>query len=168
MIELAAYSRLFVLVRFAGNLTLRAYEEDCEFADPAGSFRGLQRFKRNCTNFGSLLEKSNMKLTKWEDLLVFRAICHVLLLISDEKNTDMCCLLLAASCCRTNHQLGTGVSAASCHSRGGLFYQVIVPIEVHAPLCTSQRLADLFQLFIFAPALTWCLLSSAYFSNRIH
>ncbi|KAJ1272357.1 hypothetical protein BS78_06G195800 [Paspalum vaginatum] len=51
-----------------GNLTLRAYEEDCEFADPAGSFRGLRRFKRNCTNFGSLLEKSNMKLTKWEDL----------------------------------------------------------------------------------------------------
>ncbi|KAL6882687.1 hypothetical protein ACP4OV_011377 [Aristida adscensionis] len=51
-----------------GNLTLRAYEEDCEFADPAGSFRGLQRFKRNCTNFGSLLEKCNMKLTKWEDL----------------------------------------------------------------------------------------------------
>ncbi|CAO2043425.1 unnamed protein product [Urochloa humidicola] len=50
-----------------GNLTLRAYEDDCEFADPAGSFRGLQRFKRNCTNFGSLLEKSNMKLTKWED-----------------------------------------------------------------------------------------------------
>eukprot|EP00267_Zea_mays_P041891 XP_020393831.1 uncharacterized protein LOC109939866 [Zea mays] len=51
-----------------GNLTLRAYEEDCEFADPAGSLRGLRRFKRNCTNFGSLLEKSNMKLTKWEDL----------------------------------------------------------------------------------------------------
>ncbi|XP_062226528.1 uncharacterized protein LOC133924822 isoform X2 [Phragmites australis] len=51
-----------------GNLTLKAYEEDCEFADPAGSFRGLRRFKRNCTNFGSLLDKSNMKLTKWEDL----------------------------------------------------------------------------------------------------
>ncbi|CAL9044647.1 unnamed protein product [Musa banksii] len=50
-----------------GNLTLEAYEDDCEFADPAGSFRGLQRFKRNCTNFGSLLEKSSMKLTKWED-----------------------------------------------------------------------------------------------------
>ncbi|PKI38285.1 uncharacterized protein LOC116202315 isoform X1 [Punica granatum] len=50
-----------------GNLTLDAYEEDCEFADPAGSFRGLRRFKRNCTNFGSLLEKSNMKLMKWED-----------------------------------------------------------------------------------------------------
>ncbi|KAK3428602.1 hypothetical protein EUGRSUZ_E00102 [Eucalyptus grandis] len=50
-----------------GNLTLHAYEEDCEFADPAGSFRGLRRFKRNCTNFGSLIEKSNMKLMKWED-----------------------------------------------------------------------------------------------------
>ncbi|KAJ7962452.1 Nuclear transport factor 2 (NTF2) family protein [Quillaja saponaria] len=50
-----------------GNLTLNAYEEDCEFADPAGSFKGLQRFKRNCTNFGSLLIKSNMKLMKWED-----------------------------------------------------------------------------------------------------
>ncbi|KAI4965871.1 hypothetical protein ZWY2020_047973 [Hordeum vulgare] len=30
-----------------GNLTLGAYEDDCEFADPAGSFRGLGRFKRN-------------------------------------------------------------------------------------------------------------------------
>ncbi|XP_050236602.1 uncharacterized protein LOC126686542 [Mercurialis annua] len=50
-----------------GNLTLSAYEEDCEFADPAGSFKGLGRFKRNCTNFGLLLEKSNMKLMKWED-----------------------------------------------------------------------------------------------------
>ncbi|KAG2568216.1 hypothetical protein PVAP13_7NG302200 [Panicum virgatum] len=59
-----------------GNLTLRAYEEDCEFADPAGSFRGLQRFKRNCTNFGSLLEKSNMKLTKWEDLQDKSSIGH--------------------------------------------------------------------------------------------
>lgn len=50
-----------------GNLTLNAYEEDCEFADPAGSFKGLRRFKRNCTNFGSLIEKSDMKLMKWED-----------------------------------------------------------------------------------------------------
>ncbi|XP_008810114.1 uncharacterized protein LOC103721622 [Phoenix dactylifera] len=50
-----------------GNLTVNAYEEDCEFADPAGSFRGLQRFKRNCSNFGLLLESSNMKLKEWED-----------------------------------------------------------------------------------------------------
>jgi len=51
----------------SGNLTLGAYEENCEFADPAGSFRGLRRFKRNCTNFGSLIERCNMKLMKWED-----------------------------------------------------------------------------------------------------
>lgn len=50
-----------------GNLTLNAYEENCEFADPAGSFKGLSRFKRNCTNFGYLVETSNMKLMKWED-----------------------------------------------------------------------------------------------------
>ncbi|KAJ8450256.1 hypothetical protein Cgig2_033450 [Carnegiea gigantea] len=50
-----------------GNLTVGAYEENCEFADPAGSFRGLGRFKRNCTNFGSLIERCNMKLMKWED-----------------------------------------------------------------------------------------------------
>ncbi|GFP94631.1 hypothetical protein PHJA_001607500 [Phtheirospermum japonicum] len=50
-----------------GNLALDAYEEECEFADPAGSFRGLSRFKRNCTNFGYLLERSNMKLMRWED-----------------------------------------------------------------------------------------------------
>ncbi|OIT08044.1 PREDICTED: uncharacterized protein LOC109226446 isoform X1 [Nicotiana attenuata] len=50
-----------------GNLTLNAYEENCEFADPAGSFKGLSRFKRNCTNFGYLVQRSNMKLMKWED-----------------------------------------------------------------------------------------------------
>ncbi|KNA19823.1 hypothetical protein SOVF_057750 [Spinacia oleracea] len=50
-----------------GNVTLGAYEDDCEFADPAGSFKGLRRFKRNCTNFGSLIKKSDMKLMKWED-----------------------------------------------------------------------------------------------------
>uniref|UniRef100_A0A2P2JZM6 Uncharacterized protein MANES_05G030400 n=1 Tax=Rhizophora mucronata TaxID=61149 RepID=A0A2P2JZM6_RHIMU len=50
-----------------GNLTLHVYEEDCEFADPAGSFKGLSRFKRNCANFGLLIERSNMKLMKWEN-----------------------------------------------------------------------------------------------------
>lgn len=54
----------------SGNLSVDAYEEECEFADPAGSFRGLNRFKRNCTNFGYLLETSNMKLMKWEDFEV--------------------------------------------------------------------------------------------------
>ncbi|KAK1297002.1 hypothetical protein QJS10_CPB15g00789 [Acorus calamus] len=57
-----------------GNLTLDAYEENCEFADPAGSFKGLSRFKRNCSNFGALLEKSNMKLTKWEEFEACRKL----------------------------------------------------------------------------------------------
>lgn len=60
----------FFLFQWLGNLTLDAYEERCEFADPAGSFKGLRRFKRNCTNFGSLVEKSNMQLMKWEDFEV--------------------------------------------------------------------------------------------------
>ncbi|MFS7925015.1 putative NTF2-like domain superfamily protein [Helianthus anomalus] len=58
-----------------GALTLDAYEDDCEFADPAGSFKGLLRFKRNCTNFGSLIHKSNMNLIKWEDFQD-KAIAH--------------------------------------------------------------------------------------------
>ena len=54
----------------SGDLTPAVYEEKCEFADPAGSFKGLARFKRNCTNFGSFIEKSNMKLMKWENFEV--------------------------------------------------------------------------------------------------
>ncbi|XP_074279812.1 uncharacterized protein LOC141605083 isoform X2 [Silene latifolia] len=50
-----------------GNVTSGAYENDCEFEDPILSFKGLQRFKRNCTNFGFLVLKSNLKFTKWED-----------------------------------------------------------------------------------------------------
>jgi disulfide bond formation protein DsbB len=44
--------------------------------------------------------------------------------------------------------LGTGVSAVSCHSRGGLFFQVTVPSS--CPICTLQRYGYLFLLvFIF-------------------
>ncbi|KAI5055907.1 hypothetical protein GOP47_0029714 [Adiantum capillus-veneris] len=52
-----------------GNVSSGVYEEDCEFADPAGSFKSLKRFKNNCSNFGSLLEKSDVKLVKSEELL---------------------------------------------------------------------------------------------------
>ncbi|XP_074279810.1 uncharacterized protein LOC141605082 isoform X3 [Silene latifolia] len=51
-----------------GNVTVEAYEEDCEFADPINSYKGLRRFKRNCTNLAPLVLKSNLKFTKWEDL----------------------------------------------------------------------------------------------------
>ncbi|KAI7737877.1 hypothetical protein M8C21_032141 [Ambrosia artemisiifolia] len=50
-----------------GAVSVDAYEDDCEFADPAGSFKGVWRFKRNCTNFGSLILKSDMNLIRWED-----------------------------------------------------------------------------------------------------
>ncbi|KAF9620640.1 hypothetical protein IFM89_013666, partial [Coptis chinensis] len=50
-----------------GNFILDAYEESCEFADPLASFKGLCRFTRICSNFGSLIEKSKMNLTKWEE-----------------------------------------------------------------------------------------------------
>ncbi|XP_015583670.1 uncharacterized protein LOC8286677 isoform X2 [Ricinus communis] len=71
-----------------GNLTSDAYEEDCEFADPAGSFKGLRRFKRNCTNFGLLLEKSNMKLMKWEDFELLD-IRSTILMCSPEEYAGM-------------------------------------------------------------------------------
>ncbi|KAL2892131.1 Family of serine hydrolases 2, partial [Bienertia sinuspersici] len=32
---------------FTGKVTLGAYEEDCRFDDPIGSYKGLARFKRN-------------------------------------------------------------------------------------------------------------------------
>lgn len=61
---------IIIIISNSGDLTPAVYEEKCEFADPAGSFKGLARFKRNCTNFGSLIEKSNMKLMKWENFEV--------------------------------------------------------------------------------------------------
>lgn len=112
------------LLVIAGNLTLRAYEEDCEFADPAGSFRGLGRFKRNCTNFGSLLEKSDMKLTKWEDLQV--RLLHFACSSIEQQPAKLHLVVLIPLPLlgfRTNRS-GTGVSAASCRSRGGPFSPV--------------------------------------------
>ncbi|KAF9619355.1 hypothetical protein IFM89_006542 [Coptis chinensis] len=59
-----------------GNFILDAYEEGCEFADSAASFKGLCRFTRICSNFGSLIEKSKMNLTKWEEFKVNPVYCH--------------------------------------------------------------------------------------------
>ncbi|KAD4178065.1 hypothetical protein E3N88_26656 [Mikania micrantha] len=73
-------------------------EDECEFADPVGSFKGVSRFKRNCTNFGSLIEKSSMKLMKWEDFEVLIKI----------KEWDI------------------GVSGAPWPSHGSLFFQLQV------------------------------------------
>ena len=119
-------SWIFPLFQWLGNLTLDAYEDDCEFADPAGSFKGLRRFKRNCSNFGSLIEKSSMQLMKWEDFevsLLGGLIPHLFyhfevswFAISDIKS----------SCdCRTR-ELGIGDLAASCHFLGSPFFLVYI------------------------------------------
>jgi hypothetical protein len=39
----------------SGDAEMGAYEADCEFADPFTSFTGVQRFKRNLSNFGALM-----------------------------------------------------------------------------------------------------------------
>ncbi|KAF9587295.1 hypothetical protein IFM89_001019 [Coptis chinensis] len=65
-----------------GNLILDAYEKGCEFADPATSFKGLCRFTRICSNFGSLIEKSKMNLIKWEE---FKDM------LNREMIVDRCC-----------------------------------------------------------------------------
>lgn len=105
-------------------MTLDAYEEECEFADPAGSFRGLNRFKRNCTNFGYLLERSNMKLMKWEDFEVRMwneiEINQFLWLMNASMN--FLCLVLVGNRIK---QSGTGVSAVWCRFHGDRFYQVL-------------------------------------------
>ncbi|KAL9302954.1 hypothetical protein AtNW77_Chr2g0268971 [Arabidopsis thaliana] len=84
-----------------GNLTPEVYEEKCEFADPAGSFKGLARFKRNCTNFGSLIEKSNMKLMKWENFELHHEFCRI-------------------------KELDIGNLAVSCRFHGNPFFQQLV------------------------------------------
>lgn len=114
----------FFLFQWLGSLTLDAYEEDCEFADPAGSFKGLRRFKRNCTNFGSLIEKSNMQLMKWEDFEVSLPsgfhisfiIWSFLFAISDTKSSCDCRI----------RELGIGDLAVSCHFLGSRFFLVFI------------------------------------------
>ncbi|KAL3701163.1 hypothetical protein R1sor_019185 [Riccia sorocarpa] len=50
-----------------GNMATGIYEEDCEFADPFVSFKGLSRFKQNVGNLGSFMEESTLKLTDWQE-----------------------------------------------------------------------------------------------------
>lgn len=125
LLSVLLFVLIFFMCSFAGNLALDAYEENCEFADPAGSFRGLRRFKRNCSNFGSLLEKSNMKLMKWEDsevsitsiiaVVIVRDDLYVFLFFHDNQK-------ICAGC--RKKPLVIGVSAALCHFHGSLFFLV--------------------------------------------
>ncbi|BBM98600.1 hypothetical protein MPTK1_1g14720 [Marchantia polymorpha subsp. ruderalis] len=50
-----------------GNMATGIYENDCEFADPFVSFKGLKRFRQNVGNLGSFMEESSLKLTEWQE-----------------------------------------------------------------------------------------------------
>ncbi|KAL2650481.1 hypothetical protein R1flu_018609 [Riccia fluitans] len=50
-----------------GNMATGIYEDDCEFADPFVSFKGLKRFKQNVGNLGSFMEESTLKLIDWQE-----------------------------------------------------------------------------------------------------
>ena len=49
-----------------GAIDLEVYDEDCEFADPFVSFRGLKRFKDNLDNLGSFITDSEVRLLSFE------------------------------------------------------------------------------------------------------
>jgi len=46
---------------------LRAYDPECEFADPFVSFKGVNRFKQNVGNLGGMMEDIDLKITGWEE-----------------------------------------------------------------------------------------------------
>jgi len=48
-------------------MNMGIYEDDCEFADPFVSFKGLKRFKQNVSNLGSFMEESSLKITDWQE-----------------------------------------------------------------------------------------------------
>jgi len=60
----ADYDRCYFVT---GQLDPSLYLEDCEFADPFVSFKGLQRFKKNLDNLGPFMENVNLKITDWDD-----------------------------------------------------------------------------------------------------
>ncbi|KAK9829020.1 hypothetical protein WJX72_003447 [[Myrmecia] bisecta] len=46
---------------------MSAYEDDCLFADPFAGFRGVERFKKNVANLGSLLEDTQLDILEWQE-----------------------------------------------------------------------------------------------------
>ena len=55
----ADYDKVYFVT---GDLNLDIYDENCIFADPFGSFTGLDRFKKNLDNLGGYLEDVTLKL----------------------------------------------------------------------------------------------------------
>lgn len=65
---LAAIRRDYDINYFvSGQGDMEAYAEDCLFADPFAGFNGVDRFKRNVSNLGSLMEDIKLELTEWQE-----------------------------------------------------------------------------------------------------
>lgn len=52
----------------SGQGDLNCYHKECIFADPFASFTGVDRFKRNVGNLGSLLTNVNLEILEWNEL----------------------------------------------------------------------------------------------------
>lgn len=46
---------------------MAAYDPDCTFADPFVSFKGVDRFKKNVGNLGSLMQDVRLEITDWQE-----------------------------------------------------------------------------------------------------
>lgn len=51
----------------SGRGAMAAYADDCEFADPFASFRGVDRFKRNVSNLGGMMRDVDLRITSFEE-----------------------------------------------------------------------------------------------------
>ena len=49
----------------SGQGDLSAYDPDCRFADPFASFRGTERFRRNVSNLGGMLQDVQLDISEW-------------------------------------------------------------------------------------------------------
>ncbi|DBA78831.1 hypothetical protein WJX77_006022 [Trebouxia sp. C0004] len=52
---------------FTGAGEMEAYEADCTFADPFTSFNGVERFKKNVSNLGGLLQEIKLDIYDWQE-----------------------------------------------------------------------------------------------------
>ncbi|CAL5221288.1 g3454 [Coccomyxa viridis] len=51
----------------SGQGDMVAYADDCLFADPFAGFNGVERFKKNVSNLGGLMEDIKLDITGWEE-----------------------------------------------------------------------------------------------------
>ena len=51
----------------SGKGEMRAYADDCTFADPFVAFKGTARFKANVSNLGGLMRDTRLEILEWDD-----------------------------------------------------------------------------------------------------